>query len=180
MDADKDRVYWPLRREVDKFLRRQAHRRPVAGSHVERGIEGEKLVANWVRAMGYQVHRTVSPHPFDLWIVDSVGRAIRAEVKLSLYNPAKPRGGRFQAHVKNHAASLLIFIARNGRDWPFIIPMAAVAPRQNIAIWSYNPAKYGGQWAEYLKAWDYLHRAIEQAPPHPHQLTLLEGNNGQR
>lgn len=134
--------------------------------------EAEELVARHVRTLGYQAYPTTHKCPFDLWVADQQGRAIRVEVKISLYHESKA-GGRYQADVRqHHEADLLVFITRNGRDWPFVIPMADIAPRRNVAIWSYCPADYTGQWARYLGAWEYLRRAIETIPPQPRQLSL--------
>lgn len=160
-------------RRSEMIARRLAlseHRRQL----VSLAREAEQAVATRLRAWGYAVHPTTHKCPFDLWVANPAGRAARVEVKISLYNQAPAsRAGRFQASIHNEA-DLVVFIARNGRDWPFVIPMPAIAPRRNIALWSGCPADYTGQWAPYLEAWDHLHRAVEQGQAPAWQLPLFE------
>lgn len=134
--------------------------------------QAEQQVAGRLRTRGYLVHPTTHKSPFDLWVQDQSGRAARVEVKISLYNQSS-KGGRFQARIHNAVADLLIFIARNGRDWEFVIPMADISPRKNIAIWSACPADYAGRWAPYLDAWDNLDQAIQTGQAPAWQLALL-------
>lgn len=48
-----------------------------------------------------------------------------------------------QADVRHHSqANILVFVARNGRDWNYIIPMKRIAPRRNVTIWSACLADY--------------------------------------
>lgn len=174
MDRDKDALYWTLRQKNDLFLKRQqwaySRRRD---RHTELARQAERWTQDQITGLGYQVHQTTNNCPFDLWVQRSDGKAVRVEVKISLYNQ-NARGGRYQANVRHHhQADLLVFIARNGRNWPYIIPMQHIAPRRNIAIWSYCPGDYSGQWAVYLGAWDQLHRAIETAAPKDFQLPLF-------
>jgi len=184
VDQDKDDpLYWQIRREFEETQRRQnwwqyhsSH--GTLKSQRQRELqqlarEAERWVADRVQLMGYETHPTTHKCPFDLWVTDAE-RAIRLEVKISLYHTGK-KGGRYQADIRHHdQAELVVFIARNGRDWPFVIPMGDIAPRRNIAIWSYCPADYTGQWANYLEAWDHLHQALETAMPQARQLTLFE------
>jgi hypothetical protein len=178
-----DPLYWQMRREFEETQRRHYwwshhYRHGTLKSQRQWELqqlarEAEQLVAERIQTMGYETHPTTHKCPFDLWVVDDE-RAIRLEVKISLYHVSK-KGGRYQADIRHHdQADLLVFIARNGQDWPFVIPMVDVAPRRHIAIWSYCPADYCGQWAIYLEAWDHLHRAIAGAEPQVRQLSLFD------
>ena len=169
-----------LHQENHQFLRTQQFRcyttaEEAKSKQIELAREAEQQVARRVQSLGYQVNLTSHKCPFDLWVADHTGRAIQVEVKLSRYHQHK-RGGHYQANIRHDQADLLIFIARNGRDWSFVIPMADVFPRNNITIWSHCPGEHLGQWARYLEAWEYLHRAIRQAPPCPRQPSLFVGN----
>jgi hypothetical protein len=179
-ELDKDELYWQLRQENDQFLERQRW----WWKHMANGIlksqaqrerqrlarEAEQLISGRLALMGYQVNPTTHKCPFDLWVADDQGRAVRVEVKISLYSQAS---GRYQANIRHDQAELLVFIARNGRDWVYVIPMGDVTPRHHIAIWSYCPGDYTGRWAAYLEAWEYLRQALEQANPQSYQLPLL-------
>lgn len=180
----EDPLYWQMRQENDEFLRRQywwwrnylngalKSNRQLEAQRLSR--EAEQRVDKLVRQMGYHTQPTTHKCPFDLWVQDEAGRAVRIEIKISKYYRLKKGGGRYQCDVRHHdQADLLVFIARNGQDWPFVIPMAHIAPRRNIAIWSYHPENYAGQWAPYLKAWQYLHRAIDTAKVRPWQPSLF-------
>jgi len=185
--SDKDDpLYWQMRQENEEFLSRQywwwrhyqdgtlKNNRQLEAQRLSR--EAEQIVDELVQGMGYQTNPTSHKCPFDLWVRDDVGRAVRLEIKISRYHQAKKgrSGGRYQADVRHHnQADLLIFIARNSQDWPFVIPMADIAPRRNIALWSYHPEDYTGQWAPYLQAWEYLHQAIEVAEPRSWQPSLF-------
>jgi hypothetical protein len=166
-----------LHQEHNQFLRSQQFRRyytaeEARAKQVELARKAEQLVARQVQSLGYQVNLTTHKCPFDLWVADYTGRTIQVEVKLSLYHQHK-RGGRYQANVRHDQADLLVFIARNGRDWSFVIPMADISPRNNITIWSFCPGEHSGQWAKYLEAWDYLHLTIEQTQPRLWQPSLF-------
>jgi len=178
--------YIAARRENQDALRRQRWwwRHFLAGN-LKSQLERERLrqatlaeneMACYLQGeFGYQVHLTTKQCPFDLWVADGQGRGARVEVKLSTCRLAsRGRGHRFQANIRRHkdAADVLIFIARNGRDWPFVIPMGQVGSRRNIAIWSACPGNYTGQWAPYLEAWDYLHQTISHSRPCQWQLGL--------
>jgi hypothetical protein len=179
-----DPLYWQIRREFEETQRRQHwywhhYHHGTLKSQPQRELqrlarEAEQIVAERVQELGYLAYPTTHKCPFDLWVEDYSKRAVRVEVKISLYHLSK-RGGRYQADIRRHdQADLLVFIARNGQDWPFVIPMVDVAPRRHIAIWSYCPADYSGQWAIYLEAWDHLHRAIAAAEPQARQLSLFD------
>ncbi len=181
-----DPLYWQLRQENEEFPRYQYWRRHGQNGTLKNNRqletqrlsrEAEQIVDELVRKMGYRTNPTPHKCPFDLWVQDEVGRAVRLEVKISQYHRAKKgrSGGRYQADVRHHdQADLLVFIARNSQDWPFVIPMADIAPRRNIALWSYHPEDYTGQWASYLQAWEYLHQAIKVAEPRSWQTPLLD------
>ena len=185
VEYDKDDpLYWQMRQEYEDILRRnywwwrhylngtlQSQRQREAQRLAR---EAEQRIAQRVQAMGYQANPTTHKAPFDLWVQDDLGRAVRVEVKISRYYYSK-KGGRYQADVRHYdQADLLVFIARNGQDWPFIIPMADIAPRRHVAIWSYCPADYNGQWAPYLNAWDHLQQAIEAAAAYSWQPPLFQ------
>lgn len=125
-----------------------------------------------IEALGYHTALTARNFPFDLWAWDDQGNAARIEVKFSLYFPFYRGGGRFQAHIRNHQHDLVIFIARNGRDWPFVIPAKAVPPK-NLTIWSACPGD-SKPWKPYLEAWDHLHQAIASHRPVGWQLPLSQ------
>jgi hypothetical protein len=166
-----------LHQENDQFLRTQQYRRHYAAeaAKIKKMIlarEAEQFVARQAQSLGYRVNLTTHKCPFDLWIRDNTGRAIRVETKISRYNQHK-RGGRYQANIRHDQADLLVFITRNGRNWPFVIPMADVVPRNNITIWAYCPGNHIGQWAKYLETWDYLHPAIERVKPRSWQPSLF-------
>ena len=182
--SDKDDpLYWQMRQENDEFLRRQYWWRnwqngTLKNSHqleAQRlSREAEQIVDRLVRQMGYHTQTTTHKCPFDLWVQDDTGRAVRIEVKISRFHALKKGGGRYQCDVRHHdQADLLVFLARNGQDWPFVIPMTHIVPRRNIAIWSYHPEDYSGQWSPYLKAWEHLHQAIKAAPEYSWQPPLF-------
>ena len=106
---------------------------------------------------GYRSAQTTHKAPFDLWI-----EGVRVEVKAATWREAK-NGARYQACIRQHQADILIFDCINGTDHFFIIPMAEITPRRNIAVWSYDPADYSGQWTPYLEAWPLLDQAVSQA-----------------
>jgi hypothetical protein len=39
--------------------------------------------------------------------------------------------------------------------WPFVIPRLFVGHRRTVEVAS-HPSRYGGQWAPFLGAWDYV------------------------
>ncbi len=187
MDADKDALYWQLHREFTDEMRRakwwHIHRRRGTfrswrqRQAQELSRQAENGVAKYLRGQGYQVSLTTHKTPFDLWVADGQGRAASVEVKISTYRESS-KGGRYQATLSQAEliwADLVVFIARNGRDWPFIIPTAAIKPRRNIALWSYCPGDYAGQWSPYLNAWGNLEQALAQKPSQAWQLSLPLG-----
>lgn len=141
-------------------------------SNITISDEAERYVAAVAKQMGYSARLTPATYPYDVDVFDSAGRLARVEVKISTIQP-NGRGHRYQARIHHHHADLVIFIARNGSDWPYVIPMAAIAPRHNIAISSRCPGTYSGQWACYLEAWQHLRQAVENALPRPVQLNLV-------
>lgn len=179
-DLDKDALYWQLRTENDSFLKNQRwwwhhHLNGTLRSRRQReamqlAVEGEEAAMELVRALGYQAHLTTHNAPFDLWVSDSQGRAARVEVKTSLYS-RKHR--RYEWDIRQDEVDIVICLAKNGRYWPYIIPIADIGQRRNLAIWSYCPGDYKGQWAIYLNAWQHLHQAITNSQPRCWQLSLL-------
>lgn len=185
MTTDKDLQYWRQRLENEDFLRRQMwfwrhFRQGTLKSQRERAarelaLTGEAQAAQMVRALGYQAHFTTHNCPFDLWVTDDQGRAARVEVKTSLYRPVQTGhgGGRFQANIRQHRdVDVVLFLAKNGAWWPYVIPVGAIGRRANIAIWSACPGDYRGQWSIYLNAWDHLAQAIQNTHVRAWQLGL--------
>jgi hypothetical protein len=169
---EKDTLYWQQRLANDAWLIRHHWfmRHFLAGtlkSQLERerlrqSRQAEEKVAQFIRdEFGYQVHSTTANCPFDLWVAGGPDRAARVEVKLATLHDNKGRN-RFQADVRQSAdVDLLIWLCRNGRDWHYIIPIADLRGRRNLAIWSACPGNYRGQWSHYLEAWDYLRQVVE-------------------
>lgn len=190
-DDKLDPLYWQMRRENDAFLRRRQWywRHQASGTlrsqkrreALELAAEGQAKAAALIQAhLGYRTYGTTKQCPFDLWVTDPGGRAARVEVKTSLFRDS-PKGGRFQWDIRQNQRDIdcVICLAKNGRYWPYIIPMDRIKPRRNIAVWSPCPADYRGQWQIYLEAWDYLEQIIANARPRAWQLSLpMETNYG--
>lgn len=163
MDPDKVADYWPQRQENDEFIKKNSRRfaRKIAANSLAE--DGELTVERWLNGMGYLVEATGPNHPHDRNVTDpKTGITIRVEVETSLYYGNK-RSGRYQARIHHFEADVVVFVARNGQDWPFVIPMADVFPRRNVSIWSQCPANYTGIWRQYMNAWDNLEAAFELA-----------------
>lgn len=182
MDADKDALYWGIVNDFNDCQRRAYwywhHRRNgTLRSQKQRqaqllGRQAEIETARFLRQQGYQVNFTDHKAPFDLTVADGAGRAANVEVKISLFDQGQRR---YQAYISQDElfwADVLVFIARNGRDWPYVIPIERIRPRNHIAIWSPCPADYRGQWSPYCQAWRYLEQAIARAQPRTWQLSL--------
>ncbi len=130
-----DPQYWQMRQKNDEFLRRQYwwarhHLNGTFKSQRQRELqalaeEAEWLVKKLAEKMGYLSNLTTYKCPFDLQIWDDAGRTIRVEVKISRWNE---KSRRFQANIRHDKADLLVFIARNGQDWHFVIPMKRITP----------------------------------------------------
>jgi len=165
--------HYQQQKRRDEFLLSYAMRQQQQQQAVTLADEAEHYVATIAKKMGYGVRLTPHTHPYDIEVIDSTGRVARVEVKISTIQP-NGSGYRYQARIHHHRADLVVFIARNGSDWPYIIPMAAIKPRLNIAISSKCPGNYSGQWAGYLNAWHYLHTAVKNAPARPVQLGLVQ------
>lgn len=134
--------------------------------------QAEYWVLRKVESLGYHTALTARNFPFDLWAWDDQGNAARIEVKFSLFLPFYRGGGRYQAHIRNHQHDLVVFIARNGRDWPFVIPAERVPPT-NLTIWTPCPGD-SRPWKPYLEAWDYLRQTIASHQPAGWQLPLFQ------
>lgn len=156
-----------LHQENARFLRSQQYRRsPAQKCVLARRVEAR--VARQLAAWGYQVCPTTHNAPFDLWV-----EGARVEIKAARWYCHQRGGGRYQANVRQHQADVLIFDCINGADHYFIIPMAVIVPRRSLVVTSHNPAAYGGQWAEFLDAWEHLAAAVEAAQDRDRQLSLL-------
>lgn len=177
-----DPIQIKLRKELQESVRRSIwwQRNHAAGSLVsirhrlahQVAAQGEAAAAEMIRELGYQAHYTTHKCPFDLWVSDSAGRAARVEVKTSLYHQTS-KGGRFEANLRrNDKADLVLFLAKNGIYWPFIIPMDAIGKRRHICIWSTCPGNHTGQWQPYLRAWQHLDQIIANTQPRHWQLSI--------
>lgn len=185
MCPDKDALYWALNENLSRLYRRNYWwlRCWLAGTlksqreqqRLSQARHAEKQIADLIRdEYGYKVYHTTPNCPFDLWVADEQDHAVRVEVKLSTYKKAQ-HGGRFQADIRQHAdIDLVIWIARarNGQDWHYVIPVADLRDRRNIAIWSECPGNYRGQWSPYLDAWDYLHQIVANTHRRTWQFSL--------
>ena len=137
--------------------------------------EASRVAAEMIESLGYQtLPAPRNKYLFSLWVYGTqTDRAARVGARISLFNQAIA-GSRYQYDVRHHdKADIFLLIARNGQDWPFVIPAADIAPRRNIAVWSVCPDRYRGRWAEYLNAWDHLHQAIAGATTRPPQMPLF-------
>jgi hypothetical protein len=158
-----------LHQEALQFLKAQNYRASGTFRH-QRAAERQAVafVRRELQKRGLHVALTVKNAPFDAWVgVEPTGPAFRLEIKGATWT-----ANRYQAAIRNHTADLLIWDCINGSHHPFIIPMAAIRPRRNVAVWSADPAAYGGRWAEFLDAWQYVDRALTEARPHSRQLPL--------
>lgn len=171
-DWEEKSIQQELRQQLNADIRRNQfalQRRKPGRAHLQLALEAEQLVTAQAQKMGYRVAPTTKNAPFDLWIWDERGAA-RVEVKISRYVAHKDGYGRYQAAIRNHQHDLLVFIARNGQDWPFVIPAHQV-PNKHLGIYTYKP--YTSCWAQYLFAWDYLQQAVSAGYPAGWQLPLL-------
>ena len=181
---DKDSLYWDLRQENDAWLKRQwwwwrHHLNGTLKSERERerlrqAAEAEDQVAEYIRQeLGYQAHLTTANCPFDLYVTAGEdSQACRVEVKLSTY-ARNGQGGRYQCNIRaGQEFDILVFVARNGQDWHYVIPVEALKQRRNIAIWSLCPGDYRGQWRSYLNAWHYLDQILTNSQTRVWQLNL--------
>jgi len=181
-----DREFTTVMRRLHWFQRHAAHGTllsPRRRAALELAHQGEVAAAELIRqlGLGLQVCPTTHNCPFDLWVSNAQGQAARVEVKTSLWwhNPKSkiqnPKSnGRYQANLRQHRdVDLVIFMAKNGTWWPYIIPIQAIGKRRNIAIWSECPGDYKGQWRIYLEAWQHLEQIITNSQPRSWQLSLF-------
>lgn len=115
-----------------------------------------------------QVNLTTHSAPFDLFV-----GGCRVELKAANWVKNNRGRGRYAASVRNRQADILLFVAVNGRDHYFVIPMTEITV-SGIAITSYDVNTYRGQWADYLEAWDVLASAVASVPPLPVQTSFLD------
>jgi hypothetical protein len=155
-----------LHQENLQFLKAQQYRRPRRRNY-QAEQQAVQVVCRVMKSRGLYISLTVKNAPFDAWVSETpTSQAFRLEIKGATW------GDRYQAAIRNYSADLLIFDCINSADHLFIIPMAAIKPRRNIAVWSRDPAAYRGQWAPYLNGWDHLEHALKIARHHPRQLPL--------
>ena len=151
----------------------QKGRYPKATTRINQrlGTQAEVKAAHILAARGWQTWHIARTHATNRW--DLYARGARIEVKASGYHPAC-HGHRYQAHIHNQA-DLILFACFNGSIHWFVIPSADIKDRANIAIWSYDPRDYTGQWSTYLEAWHIADEIIRTAPAIPLQLPLPLG-----
>jgi hypothetical protein len=114
----------------------------------------ERDVAAHIWQMGYSARWMPHNSRFDL-LVDG---CLRIEVKAATWTPP----GRYQAQLHN-LADVIVFCCANGRYHYFVIPVNEVGARSHLAVWSYAPEDYAGQWRPYLENWALLGQHIETA-----------------
>lgn len=147
-----------------RFGGQQQEEAKTVTTHEFANASEARLIAS-LRAKGYDVLRMHIHHTFDLWV-----NGLRVEVKASTWQS----GRRYQAHIRNHEADLVVFMAVNGEDHHFFIPMHVIKPRKTIEVGVYNVKHYTGIWARYFERWDVLRQAVYAAPARPKQLKLNE------
>lgn len=118
---------------------------------------------------GYTVHRTLTRAArYDLLIE----YRLRAEVKASTWSPTKRNRGRYACNYHNKA-DVLLWLCANAGQW-FVIPCHVLNGRSCLAIWSYDPTQYTGQWRPYLNAWGHIaDLLLSHTRPIPYQPGLL-------
>jgi hypothetical protein len=130
-------------------------------------IAENRIIGHLRTFWGYDVHPTTHSAPFDAWV-----GGCRVEIKVSNWQKKRRR---YQGNIRQHKADVLLFVAVNGIDNFFLIPMAEIHPRKTIEINQYHVQDYQGQWSAYLENWSILDQAIAQAPPKPIQLRFDNG-----
>jgi hypothetical protein len=138
------RLFWELDRRF-RYIKWAADPRRVLAD------EAERIVADRLLDLGYSVKRTSPGSRYDLLIEG----CCRVEVKAATW------GGRYEWHYHNRA-DVLILAAKNGSWHFFVLPVGVLAGRRNLAIWSENPARYGGQWATFLDGWSRVKPIVER------------------
>ncbi|MEM7343231.1 MAG: hypothetical protein AAF485_03235 [Chloroflexota bacterium] len=150
----------------------EIHLKPRRKQHALEEVR--RQIADLVREQGYRVSLATTGNR--LWVTDEVGRLIQMDVKVSSCQVSKGGKYRYQAYIGRHDADILVFIAQSDKgDHLFVIPMAEIAPRRNIAIWGRDPSMYAGRWKPYLRSWETLHKTIEATQTQDElQLSLFE------
>jgi len=126
----------------------------------------ENKVMYRIAERGHTAVRQKRNARFDILVDD----CLRVEVKASKWYESQS-GGRYQANIHNRC-DLIVFVCVNGTHHHFIIPQFKIGSRSNIAVWSYEPRDYAGQWATYLEAWPVLENAVQTARQRPYQLSF--------
>lgn len=132
--------------------------------HIEQASLGSLMAE--LDNMGLRAARTVKNAGYDLWV-----EGVKVELKAARWHDS-PRGGRYQANIRNYEADILIFDCINGTHHRHFIPMSEIKPRKALAVWSYDPAQSTGQWLPFLERWDILLQTIRVAN-HTWQLPLF-------
>lgn len=136
-------LFFKTQRDLERRFR-YARRRELAQL-----IEHDVLVK--LAAMGYFVMATEYGARYDLLVND----CLHVEVKASTWHETVGGRGRYQACLHNRA-DVVVFCCVNSSKHYFVIPVKQLGGRKNIAVWSYEPARYTGRWAKYLEAWTLL------------------------
>jgi hypothetical protein len=144
MGESVHRAFWELDRRFRYIKWVVDPRRALAA-------EAERVVADRLVGLGYHVAHAGGNSRYDL-LLDG---AVRVEVKAATW------GGRYEWHYHNKA-DVLILAAKNGSWHFFILPVGVLAGRRNLAVWSENPAAYGGQWAGFLGNWGQVGLVVKQ------------------
>jgi len=126
----------------------------------------ERDVMYLLAERGHLVTKQKRNARFDILVDD----ALRVEVKASKWY-ANNHSGRYQANIHNRC-DLVVFVCVNGSHHHFVIPQHEIGDRSNIAVWSYEPEDYTGQWSPFLEAWPVLETAVQSARLRPYQLSF--------
>lgn len=69
----------------------------------------------------------------------------------------EPKTEKRSRRVLNGSVVILVCVDLDDRLWPFVIPRSAIGSRRTLEITS-SPDRYGGQWARFLGAFDFLQK----------------------
>lgn len=151
----------------EKEARRRRYIRPKqinqSGDAVAKGRQAEALVADWLKAQGYQVE-TADPGEHHDLVLEGV---LQIEVKFSTWNEQVDRGRRryrYQWRIHPEQVGrfhMAICIARNGEDNYFFIPAKKLGSQKTVTIRTFDPAEYTGKWSPFLGAKELLEAALD-------------------
>lgn len=145
LHSEQDRARWRVAYAVQDSKAVEAH-------YMARLIRGlDALGIGPVARMGNNdpVDLTVAGHAVEVKIARARAKDRHLEVyQGSLHDPNK-------RHTLNGSVVILVCVDKADRLWPYVIPRRALGDRRTIEITS-HPKRYGGQWRQYLEAWQYL------------------------